>query len=110
MSNAFFDSTVVDASLSWMEASDWRTDHGQDITPDMRSADRHDSGKVVLAQRLRDTLASLNPGLPSEAQGDAFFKLTRPEGANLIQPETILAKVAQHFSEEITRLTDGESS
>jgi type I restriction enzyme, R subunit len=39
---------------------------------------------VVLAQRLRDALARLNPALPSEALEEAFRKLTRPEGAELV--------------------------
>ena len=39
---------------------------------------------MVLAQRLRDALARLNPALPAEALDDAFRKLTRPEGADLI--------------------------
>jgi type I site-specific restriction-modification system R (restriction) subunit len=38
----------------------------------------------VLAQRLRDALARLNPALPAEALDAAFRKLTRPEGADLI--------------------------
>ncbi len=39
---------------------------------------------MVLAQRLRDALARLNPALPAEALEDAFRKLTRPEGAALV--------------------------
>ncbi len=35
-------------------------------------------------QRLRDALARLNPALPAEALDDAFRKLTRLEGAELI--------------------------
>ena len=42
-----------------------------------------DYGQVVLAQRLRDALARLNPALPAEALEDAFRKLTRPEGPTL---------------------------
>jgi type I restriction enzyme, R subunit len=38
----------------------------------------------VLARRLRDALARLNPLLPSEALEDAFRKLTRLEGAELV--------------------------
>ena len=38
---------------------------------------------MVLERRLRDALAELNPGLPSEALDDAFRKLIRPEGATL---------------------------
>ena len=37
-----------------------------------------------MAQRLRDALARLNPALPAEALEDAFRKLTRPEGAELV--------------------------
>ena len=39
---------------------------------------------MVLEQRLRDALARLNPALPAEALEDAFRKLTRPEGAELV--------------------------
>jgi hypothetical protein len=43
---------------------------------------------VVLAQRLRDALVRLNPGLPAEAPDDAFRKLARPgvekSGADLM--------------------------
>ena len=37
----------------------------------------------MLAQRLRESLARLNPALPAEALEDAFRKLTRPEGADV---------------------------
>jgi type I restriction enzyme R subunit len=36
-----------------------------------------------LEQRLRDALARLNPTLPHETLGDAFRKLSRPEGPTL---------------------------
>jgi type I restriction enzyme R subunit len=36
-----------------------------------------------LTQRLQDALARLNPTLPAEALGEAFHKLTRPEGPTL---------------------------
>ena len=51
----------------------------------MPAAERADYGEVALAQRLRDALARLNPELPVEALEDAFRKLTRPEGAELIR-------------------------
>jgi type I site-specific restriction-modification system R (restriction) subunit len=37
----------------------------------------------MLAQRLQDALAQLNPALPAEALGDALRKLTCPEGPTL---------------------------
>jgi type I restriction enzyme R subunit len=39
---------------------------------------------VILETRLRDALARLNPELPAEALDDAFRKLTRAEGADLV--------------------------
>lgn len=86
------ESTVESAALRWLEDVGWRIAHGQDIAPDTLRAERTDYGEVVLAQRLRDALARLNPGLPAEALEDAFRKLTRPDlpagqagGAELVQ-------------------------
>jgi len=79
------ESVVEDAALAWLESIGWRIAHGPEIAPDMPLAERRDFGQVVLAQRLRDALARFNPDLPTEALEDAFRKLTRPEGADLIQ-------------------------
>ncbi|MCS7009750.1 MAG: type I restriction endonuclease, partial [Anaerolineales bacterium] len=81
----FSESTVESAALAWLEALGWRVVHGPDIAPDMPAAERRDYGEVVLAQRLRDALARLKPDLPAEALDDAYRKLTRPEGADLLQ-------------------------
>ena len=48
---------------------------------------------MVLAQRLRDALARLNPTLPAAALEDAFRKLTRPEGTDLIQRNRALHRL-----------------
>jgi len=84
MTAGFTESVVEQAALAWLEAIGWRVVHGPDIAPDMPAAERDDYGQVVLAQRLRDALARLNPQLPAEALEDAFRKLTRLEGADLI--------------------------
>ena len=82
--STFTESTVEEAALAWLEAIGWRVAHGPEIAPDMPGAERRDYGEVVLSQRLRDALARLNPALPGEALDDAFRKLNRPEGAELI--------------------------
>ena len=69
------ESTVEDAALAWLESLGWNGAHGPDIAPDTPGAERSDYGVVVLERRLRDTLARLNPNLPTEAQDDAFRKL-----------------------------------
>jgi type I restriction enzyme R subunit len=81
----FTESTVESAALAWLESLGWRIAYGPDIAPDMPAAERRDYGEVVLARRLRDALARLNPDLPAEALEDAFRKLIRPEGADLVQ-------------------------
>jgi len=89
----FTESTVEEAALAWLESIGWHIAHGPDIAPDMPAAERADYGEVVLAQRLRDALARLNPTLPAEALEDAFRKLTRPEGADLIQRNRALHRL-----------------
>ena len=79
------ESDIESAALAWLSGLGWRVAHGPEIAPDTLLAERRDYGEVVLAQRLRDAMARLNPDLPAEALEDAFRKLTRPEGADLIQ-------------------------
>jgi len=87
------ESVVEEAALAWLEASGWQIAHGPEIAPDMPAAERTDYGEVVLAQRLRDALARLNPALPTEALEDAFRKLSRPEGVELIQRNRALHRL-----------------
>jgi len=91
--NGVTESVVEQAALAWLEAIGWHIAHGPDVAPDMPSAERADYGEVVLARRLRDALARLNPELPVEALEDAFRKLTRPEGADLVQRNRALHRL-----------------
>jgi len=93
MSPAFTESVVEQAALDWLRAIGWHVVRGPDMAPDSLAAERGDYGEVVLAQRLRDALARLNPGLPAEALEDAFRKLSRPEGADLIQRNRALHRL-----------------
>ncbi|MBN8478040.1 MAG: type I restriction endonuclease subunit R [Burkholderiales bacterium] len=82
--SSFTESVVEQAALAWLESAGWQVRNGAEIAPGEPAAERDDFGQVVLTQRLRDALARLNPTLPTEALDDAFRKLTRPEGADLI--------------------------
>jgi type I restriction enzyme, R subunit len=81
----FTESVVEQAALAWLESIGWRVAHGPEIAPDSLAAERDDYGEVILKGRLRDALARLNPVLSAEALDDAFRKLTRPDGAELVQ-------------------------
>jgi type I restriction enzyme R subunit len=87
------ESDVEAAALAWLEAAGWRVVHGPEIAPDAPVAERRDYGEVVLAPRLRGALARLNPASPADALEDAFRKLTRPEGADLIQRNRALHRL-----------------
>ena len=78
------ESTIEQAALAWLESVGWSVRHGPEIAPGELTAERSDYGQIVLAQRLRDALAQLNRGLPATALDDAFRKLTRPEGVELV--------------------------
>ncbi len=77
------ESAVESAALAWLESLGWAVRHGADVAPHGAEAERREYREVVLAQRLRDALARLNPDLPSEALEDAFRRLASPEGATL---------------------------
>src|SRR5437867_4219797 len=83
VSTTFTESVVEQAALAWLESLGYTIKHGPDIAPETPASERSDYGQVVLAQRLRDALANLNPQLPTEALDDAFRKLIRPEGPTL---------------------------
>jgi len=72
--SAFTESTVEQAALAWLEDAGWRVAHGPDISPDgdtltpfLSQRERKSYSEVVLARRLRDALARLNPDLPADA-------------------------------------------
>ena len=77
------ESTVEAVALDWLASLGWAVAHGPDIAPDTPAAERADYGAVVLSERLRSTLARLNPDLPTNALEDAYRRLTLPTGATL---------------------------
>jgi type I restriction enzyme, R subunit len=84
MTATFTESVVEQAVLDWLEGVGWQVRNGAEIAPGEPGAERGDYRQVILEQQLRDALALLNPALPAEAQEDAFRKLTRPEGVELV--------------------------
>jgi type I restriction enzyme R subunit len=80
----FAESVVEEAALTWFESLGWVVKYGPEIAPGELFSERGDYGEVVLEGRLREALARFNPNLPPEALEDAFRKLRRPEGAELV--------------------------
>ncbi|HWO56402.1 MAG TPA: HsdR family type I site-specific deoxyribonuclease, partial [bacterium] len=79
------ESTVEEATLSWLEQLGYLTAFGPDIAPGELAAERQDFGEVILEARLRDALARLNADLPAEALEDAYRKITRITAGTLTE-------------------------
>ena len=77
------ESDVESAALDWLAGCGWSVARGPDIAPDTPGAERADYGAVVLEGRLRAAVDRLNPDLPAEALGDAYRKLTQPNGTTV---------------------------
>ena len=67
------ESTVETATIGWLADLGWSLAHGPDIAPDTTGAERTDYGEVLLARRLRDALARLNPDLPAAVLRDTLL-------------------------------------
>jgi len=80
----FTESTVEAAALEWLQEIGYTVVGGPDIAPGEPAAERATYGDVILAQRVRDGLARLNPTLPQEALDEALRQLTRTESPNLV--------------------------
>ncbi|CAG0951721.1 hypothetical protein BURK1_00231 [Burkholderiales bacterium] len=72
IATGFTESIVEQAALAWFECAGWQVRSGAEIAHGKSAARRDDYGQVVLARRLRDALARLDPALPAEALEDAF--------------------------------------
>src|SRR5690606_19031036 len=72
---------VEQAALRWLSALGWNIAHGPDISPpDARTpgTERDTYRQVILAGRLRDAIARLNPDIPPGARDDALRQVLSP--------------------------------
>lgn len=65
------ESTVEEAALAWLGELGFAVKQGPEIAPGELHAELTGFGETVLAKRLRDALAELNPNIPVEALDDA---------------------------------------
>lgn len=82
------------------------------VAPGEPAAERDDYGKIILARRLHEAPARLNPDLPSEALDDAARRLIRSESVDLValnrfMPRTIVDSViVEYRSSDLLRRWD----
>ena len=91
------ESVVEEAALNWLEELGYETASGPDIAPEGLFAERSGYDDVILARRVQEAIARLNPALPAEAQEEAFRQV-----AHLGEPSLVRTNRAFH-----RLLTDG---
>ncbi|MEI7657702.1 MAG: type I restriction endonuclease subunit R [Phycisphaerae bacterium] len=70
-------------TLKWFQELGYATLHGNTIAHDGPSPERASYADVLLVERLRQALVSLNPHLPPEAIDDAIREIKKAESASL---------------------------
>lgn len=80
----FTESVVEDAALEWLEALGYSIGHGPEMAPGEPASERATYGDVVLVDRLRRAIWSLNPTVPEEAREEALRKVLRVATPSLI--------------------------
>jgi len=78
------ESIVEEAAIDWFRGLGYQYLAGPDIACDGSHPERESYADVLLGERLRSALVSLNPDIPAEALEDAFKKVTRPDSPSLI--------------------------
>ena len=76
----FSENDVEQAALNWLQSLGWQIAHG----PDLMLQERAEYSNVILDMRLRDAIARLNPEFSADVWDDAYNKLARPSGSNLV--------------------------
>lgn len=74
------ESTVEDAALSWFSQLGYGGAHAPHLAPGEIATERDSFSDVVLAGRLRDAIAHLNPAIPGLPLG--VIELRIPEGTD----------------------------
>jgi type I restriction enzyme R subunit len=61
--------------LGWLADVGWQHRYGPDLAPDGSTPERDNYRQVLLAARLRQAIALLNPSVPAAARDDAERQL-----------------------------------
>ena len=83
--SALPESVVEDAALQWLAVLGYAVLHGPDIGPEGLSPERGSYDEVLLAGRLREALARLNPHLPAGTLEEVLRKVRQAETPSLIE-------------------------
>lgn len=91
--NTFYESQLEEAALEWFEELGYEVVFGPDIAPEGEYPEREDYSEVILAERLRDALGRINPGMPGVAIEEAFRQITITQSPSLLMNNKAFQKL-----------------
>lgn len=105
--NSYCESELEQATLEWFEELNYDIVFAPDIAPDGEYAEREDYADVILQERLRESLARINPTLPEDALEDAFRQIYIPQSPSLIMNNKAFQKMITDGVDVSYRQQDG---
>ena len=73
------------ATIEWLKELGYQYAHGPAIAPDGTAPERTSYADVILVDRLRAALTTINPKIPTEAVEEAIRKILRAETPSLVE-------------------------
>ena len=81
----FTESIVEQATLKWFDALGYSILNASEIAPEEPNSERQTYADVVLRDRLKTALETINPDIPADAIQDAIRKVTQTETPSLYE-------------------------
>lgn len=107
MARGLTESLVEDAALEWFEALGYAIARGPDIAPDAAASERATYADVLLSDRLRNALFTINPDIPADCLEEVLRRLQRPEQPTLIERNRAFHAMLRDGVDVEYRLPDG---
>ena len=84
MSDKITESAIEKFAIELLEKQDFHYIYGPDIAPDTDNPERETFEDVILHERLRQSVARINPEIPPDIREDAIKKILRLNSPELI--------------------------
>ena len=85
MNSSFSESIVEEATLEWLEGLGYITFNASEIAPDSPNSERQTYADIVLIDRFRLALQTINPNIPPDAIEEAIRKVSRTDTPSIFE-------------------------
>ena len=78
--------------INWLKGIGWDWKYGPDIAPEGTAPERSSYKEVILGDRLEDSIARINPGLPKDTIRSVHQLLSSPGETDLMRANEIIQR------------------